>query len=127
MADKVEDWTDDPPPSRHAGWFPTKELIAIIEEATLCGATAARKTINRAFWAGLIDRWRGGQGWDQKVAWRITDLGHMWIGDGEEDAVHGFFHIDQRKPPRQTGRRPTGSTGSPPKPPKPLALPRGKD
>jgi hypothetical protein len=114
MAEACEDWSDDPPPSPDAGWFPTDELIAVIEQATLCGAAAARKVVNRAYSAGLIERWRGGQGTDFKVSWRITELGRMWMADDEENSISGWFHTD-RRPSKRATRATT--------PTEPLALP----
>jgi hypothetical protein len=116
MAEKMANWTDEPPPSPNAGWFPTDELITVIEQATLCGTTAARKVVNRALAAGLIERWRGGQGESFQVAWRITDLGRLWLGDDEEDSIHGWFHTDRRKSRAATKRT---------RKPQPLALPKG--
>jgi hypothetical protein len=127
MAEPSADWIENPAPKEEwsdndwklAGWFPTKELTDHIEEEALIGSTAARKVINHAHAAGLIERSRNGQGRDHKVRWRITDLGRLWMTEDEEDSIHAYFHTSQRKQPKQRARRP--------QPPKPLALPRAED
>jgi hypothetical protein len=124
MGEPSSDWVENPAPKqdwteddwKRAGWFPTKELTKCIEEEAMIGNTAARRVISRAHGAGLIERGRTGQGGDHKVYWRITVLGRLWMAEDEEDSIHQYFHVSQRKQPKQRRRAQ--------QPPKPLALPK---
>jgi hypothetical protein len=104
----VEDWAEQE--WKNNGWFVTADLIDYLKDAESYGDAAARRTINGAAKGKLIDRSNKGRSGEQRVRYRISDLGRSWLQEDEEDSIHAFFRTNERRPSKRPSKRPTKRT-----------------